>query len=225
MLNSILTASAASAISTAEFFICTAASVVLGTIIALIYMYRNAASKQFAITLALLPVIVQVIITMVSGNLGTGVAVAGAFSLVRFRSVPGDGKDICSVFLAMAVGLATGTGYISIAVILTVVVGCISLLYTTISFGETKAAEKELIVTIPESLDYNDIFEDLFQEYTSASELVRVKTSNMGSLYKLTYHITMKDVRREKEFLDQIRCRNGNLDIICGRRSSIKTEL
>ena len=153
MLNSILTASAASAISSAEFFICTAASVVLGTIIAMIYMYRNAASKQFAITLALLPVIVQVIITMVSGNLGTGVAVAGAFSLVRFRSVPGDGKDICSVFLAMAVGLATGTGYISIAVILTAVVGCISLLYTTISFGETKAAEKELIITIPESLD------------------------------------------------------------------------
>ena len=225
MLNSILTASAASAISSTEFFVCTAASVVLGTIIALIYMYRNVASKQFAITLALLPVIVQVIITMVSGNLGTGVAVAGAFSLVRFRSVPGDGKDICSVFLAMAVGLATGTGYISIAVILTAVVGCISLLYTTISFGETKAADKELIVTIPESLDYNDIFEDLFREYTSASELIRVKTSNMGSLYKLTYHITMKDVRREKEFLDKIRCRNGNLDIICGRRSSVKTEL
>lgn len=225
MLNSILTSSAASVISPTEFFICTASSIILGTIIALVYMYRNAASKQFAITLALLPVIVQVIITMVSGNLGTGVAVAGAFSLVRFRSVPGDGKDICSVFLAMAVGLATGTGYISIAVILTAVVGCISILYTATPFGETKAADRELIVTIPESLDYNGVFDDLFREYTSRNELIRVRTSNMGSLYKLTYHITMKDVRREKEFLDQLRCRNGNLDIICGRRSSVKTEL
>ena len=186
MLNSILSSAAASTISGREFFICTAASIVLGTVIAFVYMYRNAVSKQFAITLALLPVIVQVIITMVSGNLGTGVAVAGAFSLVRFRSVPGDGKDICSVFLAMAVGLATGTGYITIAVILTAVVGLISILYTSTPFGETKAADKELIVTIPESLDYHDIFDDLFREYTSRSELVRVRTSNMGSLYKLT---------------------------------------
>lgn len=225
MLNSILSSVTSSSISTSEFLICTAVSLGLGAAIAAIYMFRNTVSKQFAVTLALLPVIVQVIITMVGGNLGTGVAVAGAFSLVRFRSVPGDGKDICSVFLAMAVGLATGTGYIGAAALLTAVVGLMSALYTATRFGETRAADKELIITIPESLDYTGIFDDLFGEYTTANELIRVKTSNMGSLYKLTYHITLKDQAREKSFLDELRCRNGNLDIICGKSSTVKTEL
>lgn len=225
MLNSILSSISSSSISTSEFLLCTAASLVLGAVISSIYMFRNSVSKQFAITLALLPVIVQVIITMVGGNLGTGVAVAGAFSLVRFRSVPGDGKDICSVFLAMAVGLATGTGYIGIAALLTVIVGMMSMLYTATRFGESKAADKELVVTIPENLDYTGIFDDLFGEYTSNNELVRVKTSNMGSLYRLTYHVTLKDQAREKAFLDELRCRNGNLDIVCGKRSTVKTEL
>lgn len=225
MLNSILSSVSSSAVSTSEFLLCTAASLMLGALIALIYMFRNSVSKQFAVTLALLPVIVQVIITMVGGNLGTGVAVAGAFSLVRFRSVPGDGKDICSIFLAMAVGLATGTGYIGIAAILTVVVGLMSMLYTATRFGETRSADKELVVTIPENLDYTGIFDDLFSEYTGSHELVRVKTSNMGSLYKLTYHITLKDQTQEKAFLDELRCRNGNLDIVCGKRSTVKTEL
>jgi len=225
VLNSILSSITSSSISTSEFLICTAASLALGAVISGIYMFRNSVSKQFAITLALLPVIVQVIITMVGGNLGTGVAVAGAFSLVRFRSVPGDGKDISSVFLAMAVGLATGTGYVGIAAILTVIVGLMSVLYTATGFGESKIADKELVVTIPENLDYTGIFDDLFGEYTSNTELVRVKTSNMGSLYKLTYHVTLKDQTREKAFLDDLRCRNGNLDIVCGKRSTVKTEL
>ena len=225
MLNSILSSISTSSISTSEFLICTAVSLALGAVISAIYMFRNSVSKQFAITLALLPVIVQVIITMVGGNLGTGVAVAGAFSLVRFRSVPGDGKDICSVFLSMAVGLATGTGYIGVAAVLTVIVGLMSILYTATGFGESKAGEKELVVTIPENLDYAGIFDDLFGEYTSSNELVRVKTSNMGSLYKLTYHVTLKDQAREKAFLDDLRCRNGNLDIVCGKRSTVKTEL
>jgi len=225
VLDSILSSVTSSSISPLEFSICTASSLLLGLIIAWAHMYRNPSSKQFTITLALLPVIVQVIITMVGGNLGTGVAVAGAFSLVRFRSVPGNGKDICGVFLAMAVGLATGTGYIAIAVILTIVVALMSFLYTITPFGEPKYAEKELVVTIPESLDYNGIFDDLFAKYTNQCELIRVKTSNMGSLYKLTYHLTMKDQSQEKAFLDELRCRNGNLDIICGKRSTEKTEL
>lgn len=125
----------------------------------------------------------------------------------------------------MAVGLATGTGYIAIAVILTIVVALMSFLYTITPFGEPKYAEKELVVTIPESLDYNGIFDDLFAKYTNQCELIRVKTSNMGSLYKLSYHLTMKDQSQEKAFLDELRCRNGNLDIICGKRSTEKTEL
>lgn len=225
MLNSILSSVSTSSVSAGEFFFCTAASLVLGSLIALFYMYRNTVSKQFAVTLALIPVIVQVIITLVNGDLGTGIAVAGAFSLVRFRSVPGSGKDISSIFLAMAVGLATGTGYLAIAAILTAVVGLMSIIYTKTSFGEGKSAEKELIITIPESLDYSGIFDDLFEKFTTGCELVCVKTSNMGSLYKLTYHLILKDQAREKAFLDEIRCRNGNLDIICGKRSTVKTEL
>ena len=225
MLDSILSSVTESAVTAGEFALCTGASLLLGAIIALIYMYRNTVSKDFAVTLALLPVIVQVIITLVNGNLGTGIAVAGAFSLVRFRSVPGSGKDIGSVFLAMAVGLATGTGYLAIAAILTGVVGLMTFLYSNTAFGESKIADKELIVTIPESLDFSGIFDDLFQEYTFHSELVRVKTSNLGSLYRLTYHVTLKDQEREKAFLDELRCRNGNLDIVCGRRSTMKTEL
>lgn len=225
MLDCILSSVTSSSISPVEFSICTASSLLLGLIIAWAHMYRNPSSKQFTITLALLPVIVQVIITMVGGNLGTGVAVAGAFSLVRFRSVPGNGKDICGVFLAMAVGLATGTGYIAIAAILTLVVALMSFLYTITPFGEPKYADKELMVTIPESLDYSGIFDDLFTKYTNQCELIRVRTSNMGSLYKLTYHLTIKDQSQEKAFLDELRCRNGNLDIICGKRSTEKTEL
>jgi hypothetical protein len=225
VLNSVLSSAAASSISAAEFALCTAASLVLGAVIALLHLYRGNSSKQFAITLALLPVIVQVIITMVGGNLGTGVAVAGAFSLVRFRSVPGSGRDICSVFLAMAVGLATGTGYLTIAAILTAVVGLASLLYLNTRFGESRRQERELIVTIPENLDYTGLFDDLFVRYTACHELVRVKTSNMGSLYKLTYHITLQDPEQEKQFLDDLRCRNGNLDIVCGKRSTEKVEL
>jgi len=225
VLDSILSSVTESAVTAGEFALCTGASLLLGAIIALIYMYRNTVSKDFAVTLALLPVIVQVIITLVNGNLGTGIAVAGAFSLVRFRSVPGSGKDIGSVFLAMAVGLATGTGYLAIAAILTGVVGLMTFLYSNTAFGESKSADKELIVTIPESLDFSGIFDDLFQEYTSHSELVRVKTSNLGSLYRLTYHVTLKDQEREKAFLDELRCRNGNLDIVCGRCSTMKTEL
>ena len=225
MLDSILSSVTSSSISPVEFSICTASSLLLGLISAWAHIYRNPSSKQFAITLALLPVIVQVIITMVGGNLGTGVAVAGAFSLVRFRSVPGNGKDICGVFLAMAVGLATGTGYIAIAAILTLVVALMSFLYTITPFGEPKYAERELMVTIPESLDYSGIFDDLFTKYTNQCELIRVRTSNMGSLYKLTYHLMIKDQSQEKAFLDELRCRNGNLDIICGKRSTEKTEL
>lgn len=211
--------------STEGFLISMAASVILGAVIAGIYMFRSSYSKQFVITLALLPVIVQVALMMVGGNLGTGIAVAGTFSLVRFRSVPGSSKDICSVFLAMAVGLAASGGYVWAAVLLTAVVGALSVLYTVTSFGESKRAERELVVTIPENLDYTGIFDDLFAQYTEKNDLVCVKTSNMGSMYKLTYHIDLKNQEKEKELLDALRCRNGNLEIVCAKRSSIKTEL
>ena len=204
-------------ISMADFLICTASSLVLGLIISLVFKYKNKASQSFLITLAMLPAIVQMVIMLVNGNLGTGVAVMGAFSLVRFRSAPGNAKDICSIFLAMATGIATGTGYILIAFVFTLIICAVNLLYNFIPFLNNKNEERELKITIPESLDYSGVFDDLFKKYTEKCELSQVKTTNMGSLFKLDYTIVMKDPAQEKEFIDELRCRNGNLEISCGR--------
>jgi hypothetical protein len=200
-----------------NFLICTLASVVLGLVIALASTYRNRVSQSFVITLALLPTIVQSVILLVNGNLGTGLAVAGAFSLVRFRSVPGSGREICFIFFAMAVGLSTGTGFLWVAVLLTLLLCGLSLLYTRAGVGNSRRAYKELKIVIPESLDYSGLFDDLLQQYTESFELTRVKTTNMGSMYKLYYRVVLKDGSKEKEMLDAMRCRNGNLEISCGR--------
>lgn len=206
-----------SSITITDFLICTTVSLVLGFIIACVFKHKSNVSKSFVITLALLPVIVQMVIMLVNGNLGTGVAVMGAFSLIRFRSAPGAARDICSIFLAMATGIATGTGNIMIAVIFTFILCGVTLFYSYISFGENKRDEKELKITIPESLDYSDVFDDIFEKYTLKCKLTGVKTSNMGSLYKLSYDIILKNQSEEKQMIDEIRCRNGNLEISCGR--------
>ncbi len=221
MLNSILTQT----MTIETLALCTAVSFVLGIIGAFIYMYRNTYNKNFVVTLALLPAIVQLVIMMVNGNIGTGVAVMGAFSLVRFRSVPGGAKDICAIFLAMAIGLATGMGYIGAAAIFLVMYAVVNVILNIVPFGEGSCSERELKITIPESLDYNGVFDDLLGEYTRKSTLTRVKTTNMGSLYELTYHIIIKDSAKEKELIDKIRCRNGNLNIVCGRVPTGKEEL
>lgn len=222
MLNNIFgsifsTTSTASSVSLTQFAICTVSSLVLGIVITLCFMYRSHFSKSFALTLTIIPAIVQVVIMLVNGNIGAGVAVAGAFSLVRFRSVPGNAKEIASIFLAMSVGLATGMGCIGIAVAITVIISLVSLIFTFISFGAHSQAERILKITIPENLDYNDIFDDLFATYLKRYELVSVQTSHMGSLFKLTYQIVIKDASKEKEMIDAIRCRNGNLDIVCSK--------
>ncbi len=204
---------------------CTATSLVLGVVCAIVFMFRNTYTKSFVITLALLPAIVQAVIMLVNGNLGTGVAVMGAFSLVRFRSVPGSAREICSLFLAMALGLATGMGYIGIAVFLAVVLNLVQVLLVLSKFGEGVSEEKELKITIPESLDYTGIFDDIFVTHTRRAELMRVKTSNMGSLYELCYRVTLKNRNTEKQMIDEIRCRNGNLTIVCGKVPVSREEL
>lgn len=192
-------------------------SIILGLMIALCYMYRTSYNKSFVITLVLMPSIVMAVISLVNGNLGTGIAVMGAFSLVRFRSIPGTAKEIGYIFFAMAVGLATGMYYIAFAVVFTLFVGLASLVLYKFKFAEPKMLNKELKITIPETLDYTGLFDDLFKEYTSSYSLIRVRTTNLGSLYQLFYEITLNDQNQEKELIDKIRCRNGNLDIICGR--------
>lgn len=216
MFNSLLS-TVTSTLDLQSALICTIASIILGLIIAILYMAQNKDySKNYIITLAMLPAMVQVVIMLVNGNLGTSVAVMGAFSLVRFRSMPGNAKEITGIFFAMVIGLATGMGYISYAVLFTVVIGLVMFVLGKSSFGEDKGRGKELKVTIPEDLEYADVFDDLFAEYTTEHRLFNVKTTNMGSMYELRYHISLKDERKEKEFIDALRCRNGNLTITCG---------
>lgn len=229
MLNSwfqsILVNETTAAFSLGTFLACTAASLVLGIVIEVIYMYRNTYTKGFVVTLALMPAIVQMVIMLVNGNLGTGVAVMGAFSLVRFRSVPGTAREISSIFLAMAVGLATGMGYIGIAALFVVVIGAADTIFTVSRFGEKQTRERALRITIPESLDYTEVFEEIFEQYLKRWELVQVKTTNMGSLFRLDYQVVLKNRKEEKKMIDDLRCRNGNLEILCSRTAIVREEL
>ena len=207
------------------FLLASLSAFAAGLIIAFAYMFRSVYTRGFAVTLALLPVVVQVVMCIVNGNLGTGVAVMGAFSLVRFRSAPGGAREICSVFLAMAAGLAAGSGYLVLALALAGGVSLLSVLLLLARFGEMPARDKELKITIPESLDYTGIFDDIFRRYTRRCELVSVRTTNMGSLYRLQYRLWMREGMHEKEFIDELRCRNGNLEIVLGRVAADHEEL
>lgn len=214
-------------ISVTDFLLCLGFSLALGLIIAFAYMYRTRYTKSFVITLALLPAVVCVVIMLVNGNVGTGVAVAGAFSLVRFRSVPGTAKEICTLFLAMGAGLITGMGYLGFAALFSVVMCAVFVLYNRLDFYTKKNADtfKTLTITIPEDLDYSGIFDDIFSEFTISHDLIRVKSINMGSMFKLTYDVMLRDITREKEMIDQIRCRNGNLEIAVSKQETSCTEL
>jgi len=214
-------------ISVTDFLLCLGCSLVLGLVMAFAYMYRTRYTKSFVITLALLPAVVCVVIMLVNGNVGTGVAVAGAFSLVRFRSVPGTAKEICTLFLAMGAGLIAGMGYLGFAVLFTLVMCAVFVLYNCLDFGTKKNAAtfKTFTITIPEDLDYSGVFDDIFAEFTRSHDLIRVKTTNMGSMFKLTYNVELRDAAKEKEMVDKMRCRNGNLEIAVSKQETVGTEL
>lgn len=225
MFSNVFTNSTATNIDLMVFLLCIGVALGLGILIAVLYMYKTKYSKSFVVTLAILPSIVAVIIMMVNGDLGAGVAVAGAFSLVRFRSVPGTAKEIGAIFLAMGTGLAIGMGYLGYAVIFVMIVNLVNILLNASPFGNPNTNVKLLTITIPESLDYSDIFDDLFETYTSQVNLNIVKTTNMGSLFKLTYEVVLIDVSKEKAFIDELRCRNGNLEISMAKVSNAGLEL
>ena len=214
-------------ITVTDFLLCLGCSLVLGLVMAFAYMYRTRYTKSFVITLALLPAVVCVVIMLVNGNVGTGVAVAGAFSLVRFRSVPGTAKEICTLFLAMGAGLIAGMGYLGFAVLFTAIMCAVFVLYNCLDFGAKKNAAtfKTFTITIPEDLDYSGVFDNVFAEYTRSHDLIRVKTTNMGSMFKLTYNVELADATREKEMIDKLRCRNGNLEIAVSKQETVGTEL
>ncbi len=217
----------AAVISVKDFLLCIGFSLAIGLVMALAYMFRTRYTKSFVVTLALLPAVVCVVIMMVNGNVGAGVAVAGAFSLVRFRSVPGTAKEIGTLFLAMGAGLIAGMGYLGFAALFALVMSAVFVVYNLIDFGAKRnaAAYKSFRITIPEDLDYSGVFDEIFKQYTRSYELTTVKTIGMGSMFRLTYDVVLKDVSKEKEMIDALRCRNGNLEIMVSQQTSVNAEL
>jgi hypothetical protein len=209
-----------------EFLLCVGVSLIIGLIIAFTFTYKNKYTKSFMVTLALLPAVVCVVIMMVNGNIGTGIAVAGAFSLVRFRSIPGNAKEISTIFIAMGAGLIAGVGYLGYAVLFTIIVCAAMIILNVTKFGQMKENnELVLRITIPESLNYIHTFDDIMEKYTAKSELVSVKSTNMGSMFKLQYNIILVDTDKEKEFIDALRTRNGNLEIAISKQEANVNEL
>lgn len=213
MFSSIFTETTIS-VELSEILVCSIASVILGLIVALTHKYTSKYNKNFLITVTVLPLLVATVILLVNGNLGTSIATLGAFSLVRFRSLPGTSKEILSVFFSMTIGLALGMGHLALAVLITFI-GCVALiLFAKVNLFDKKKEEKILRITIPENLDYTTVFDDIFSKYTKNVELQQVKTTNMGSMFDLHYRVTLNKNSNEKEFIDDLRVRNGNLKIM-----------
>ncbi len=209
-----------------QFIVCVGVALVLGLALAFSYVYKTQCSKSLFITLSVLPAVVAVVIMMVNGNLGAGVAVAGAFSLVRFRSAPGTAKEISAIFIAMGTGLILGMGYVAYAVLFVIIMG--AAMFAISAFSRSRKVlhtEKCLVVTIPEDVNYTEVFDEVLKKYTSSYELVKVKTTNLGSLFKLTYNVSLKNVDSEKQLIDEIRIRNGNLEVSVMNRDFRADEL
>lgn len=223
LFNSIFTTTTGSNIG--QFILALGAALFLGFITALVYQYRTIYTKYFVITLALLPAVVATVIYLVNGNLGAGVAVAGAFSLVRFRSAPGGAKEIYAIFLAMAIGLATGMGYVGYAILFSVIMSVVGFMYEHFNFGQMQHANRQLTITIPETLDYEEVFDDIFFEGLAQCSLLSVRTSDMGSMFRLKYQIQLNGQLTEKQLFDKLRERNGNLEISISRNFTKDNEL
>jgi len=210
-------------LSIIDALICMITSIGLGLIVALTHTLTKKYSKNFITVLVLLPLLVQVVIMMVNGNLGTSVAILGAFGLIRFRSMPGTSRELLSVFFAMAIGLSIGMGHILFAVVFTLITSCTIFILSITSFGETKQ-KQSLKILIPEDLDYTSVFEEILEKYTKKHNITKVKTTNLGSMYEITYDVELKDIK-EKELIDELRTRNGNLNIVLNHQKVENGEL
>ena len=224
LFNGVFDTELTTVITPYDFLLCVGVSLLIGLMLCAMAMWRQKSSGGFAITLALLPAVVCVVIMMVNGNVGAGVAVAGAFSLIRFRSAPGSAREIGAIFIAMGAGLIAGMGYLGYAALFSLILGLITMLYTGINLGDSRRY-KTLHITIPEDLDYAGVFDPVLKEYTSECTLTQVKTTNMGSLFKLTYDLILRDPSKEKKFIDELRCRNGNLEISVSYQETVAAGL
>lgn len=212
-------------INPASMFGAIGVGLVLGLILAKVYQYKTVYSKSFMMTLVMLPTLIAIVIFLVNGSLGAGVAVMGAFSLIRFRSAPGGAKELLAIFLAMTIGIAVGMGYLIFASVFTMIMSVVILLLETVNFGQMKHSMRQVTVVIPESLDYETVFDDIFQKATNYVELANVKTSDMGSLFKIKYIVQLNGTMTEKELVDALRTRNGNLEIAISRYVTKENEL
>lgn len=216
-----------STVTIGSVFLAIFTAIITGVIFSFMCYFKSNSSKSFFITTSMIPACVAMVIMLVNDNIGAGVAVAGAFGLVRFRSAQGSAKEICTIFIAMASGLAFGMGFLAYGIMFSLGIGAILMLLSSLKIWEHKVDIKNKImkITIPENLDYTTVFDDLLENYTEKSELIKVKTSNMGSMFQLTYQIILKDSSKEKEFVDEIRCRNGNLEVMLERVNFEKQDL
>ena len=208
-----------------QFLIALGTSIVLGFILSLVFMYKNTYSKSVVLALVLIPAIESVVIMLVNDNLGLGLSVAGSFALIRFRSIKGNAKELVAIFIAMTIGIVTGTGFIALAAIFTALLCVVMFILTAIGFGQPSDNKCYLKITIPESLNYNDVFEDILNKYTSSHELTNIKTLTLGSLFRVEYSIFLKDPKQVKQMIDELRTRNGNLEIACGKEFTNREEL
>ena len=213
------------AVDPAMMMLAIGVSLLLGLVIAKVYQFKTVYSKSFVMSLALLPTLIAIVIFLVNGSLGAGVAVMGAFSLIRFRSAPGGAKELVSIFLVMTIGIAIGMGYLVFATVCTLIMSLAMLLLEVVNFGQMKHSMRQLTIVIPESLDYESIFDDIFNKAANHVELANVKTSDMGSLFKIKYIIQLNGRMTEKELIDALRTRNGNLEIAISRYITKENEL
>ncbi len=207
-----------------QFSIAIVVSMMLGFLVSLFYMYKNTHTKSLALTLVLIPAIESVVIMMVNGNLGAGIAVAGSFSLIRFRSVKGSARELTCIFLSMAIGIICGTGYVVVAALFTVILLAVSFVLTTLNFGNNEN-DKYLNIVVPESLNYDEAFNEVLKKYTKEYELLNVKTINLGSLFRVEYRISLKKNTSIKNMIDEIRVLNSNLEVSCGMICGEREEL
>lgn len=213
MFNSIFDASTTGLeISTA--LIAAGVALALGIALAITHKFTSQTTKGFLVALATLPLLVMAVMIMINGNLGTSIAILGAFSLIRFRSLEGRAKDLLSIFFAMMIGLACGMGHILFGVVITVIGIIAIVLFSYTNFLEPNQADRVLRVVIPEDMDYSEVFDETLKKYTSRANLITMKTVNMGSLYDLTYNVRLRRGVKEKEFLDEIRTKNCNLKVM-----------
>lgn len=227
MFNSIFQESTGNVITTGDIFLALGVALLSGVVFATMCFYKTRSTKSFLMATSLLPMVVALVIILVNGNIGAGIAIAGAFSLVRFRSAAGTAKEICIIFISMAAGLAFGMGFLAYGAIFMVGAGAVLMLCETLKIWERKPVlkEKNVRITLPENLDYTSVFNDIFDKYAERYDMVKMKTTNMGSMFRVDYHIVMKDITKEKEMVDELRMRNGNLEVVVQRTDYTGSEL